>query len=66
MTTDTEFDLAEDEGPEGILSFIAGVGIGVMLGAPHPGRVTREEVAKAVERLRRCVRRAPLEDDWES
>ncbi len=74
MTTDTEFDLAE-EGPEGMLSLIAGAGLGIVIGAalalayaPHPGSVTRREVAKAVERLRRCVSvsREPLEEDWES
>ena len=73
MVPETELDYAVEEGAEGLLSFMAGAGIGVLVGAalavtlaPHPGKVTRAEVAKALSRLRSCLRRQPAGTDWES
>ena len=70
---ETELDWDDEDGPEGLLSFVAGAGIGLLVGAaaalsfaPHPGKVTRAELAKALSRLRSCLRKQPVETYWES
>jgi hypothetical protein len=73
MVPESELDYAVEEGAEGLLSLMAGAVVGLLVGAalavtlaPQPGKVTRAEVAKALSRLRSCLRKQPAGTDWES
>lgn len=64
----------DDDSPQGMVSFLAGAGLGMILGAgfafalaPAAGQVTRRKLGAAVRKARACLarrlcRRAGLED----
>jgi len=73
MPRESESFWVDEEEDRGFLSFIAGAGIGLMLGvavalslAPQPGEVMRAELRQGLSRLRSRLRRQSQAGDWES
>jgi gas vesicle protein len=64
MPRETESFYLDDDSPQGIVSFLAGAGLGMVLGAgfafalaPAAGQVTRRKLGAAVLRARDCLAR---------
>jgi len=73
MPRESESFWVDEEEDRGFLSFIAGAGIGLMVGvavalslAPQPGEVMRAELRQGLSRLRSRLRRQSQAADWES